>query len=159
MAYDVIQALPIGQTSTNAVFASSVGTLAVVNGVTYRLMISDTAAITLAANNFCKFKTGSAATYVVDAVTGAAAIRGTVAGIPQLPSGVTTWALSTYAWVARAGRVTGTTAGAVAVGVGLATHSTAGAVDDTTVTYDTVIARAPTAIGSATTGVLDLDLE
>lgn len=159
MAYDVIQALPIGQTSTNACFASSVGTRAVVGGVVYRLCKVDTAAISAAANVFLKFKTGSAASWVVDAVTGAAAATGTVAGIPQLPSGVTAAPAGAYLWVARKGRVTGTTAGAVAAGVGLATISTAGAVDDTTVTYDTVVARAPDAIGSATTGTLDLCLE
>ncbi len=158
MAYDVIQALPIGSVSTNAVYAGLLGARIVQNGVVYRLMKSDTSAITAAQNVFCKFKTGQAASgWVVDAVTGAAAAAGTVAGIPQIPG--TAWAANTYAWVARKGRVTGTTAGAVVAGLGLATISTAGAVDDTTVTYDTVVARATDAIASATTGTLDLCLE
>lgn len=154
MGFQAIQALPIGQVSTNGALAPLLGST-VWSGLTqYMLVKSDTAAITSAANVFLKWKSGSAGTYVVDAVTGAAALAGTVAGIPQLPSGVTTLAASSYVWVARRGPATGTTAGAVTAGIGLATHSTAGAVDDTTVTYDTVVARAMDAIGSATTGTI-----
>ena len=159
MAYDVVQLLPIGSTSTNLCFASSVGTRVIQGGVVYRLMRVGAAAIPAAANVFVKFQTGSALLWVVDAVAGAAASAGTVAGIPQLPTGVTAAPANAFLWVARKGRVTGTTVAAVAAGVALATHGAAGGVDDLTVVFDTMVARAPDAIASATTGTLVLWLE
>lgn len=158
MSYDTIVPLAIGATSTSASLAPLVGTSVVQGKTTYYLVKTDTAAISAAANVCLKFKTGSAASFLVDAVTGAAALAGTVAGVPQLPTGVTAAPASSYLWVATYGPITATTAGAVAAGVGVATHSTAGAVDDTTVTFDTRIGYAPDAIGSATTGTIFLTL-
>jgi hypothetical protein len=156
MSYDAIQALPLGQTSTSAFYDAHLGRKLEVAGVTYRLMKSKTA-VTAAQNNVCIFTVGSANSWHIGAISGAAALRGTVAGIPQLPSA--DLADETYCWVARAGLVTATTAAAIAAGKGLATHGAAGAVDDTTVTYETQIGFATDAIGSATTGTILLALE
>lgn len=158
MSYDSIVPLAIGATSTSAALAPHVGTSVVQGTTTYCLVKTDTAAIAAARNVCLKFKTGSAASFVVDAVTGAAALAGTVAGVPQLPTGVTAAPASSYLWVATYGPITATTAGAVAAGVGVATLGSAGAVDDTTVTFDTRIGYAPDAIGSATTGTIFLTL-
>jgi hypothetical protein len=155
MGFQAIQALPIGQTSSNGALASLLGTTVWKNGVQYMLVKCDTAAITAGATNVIKWKTGQAATgFIVDAVATAALAAGACAGIPILPTGVTAVPLSSYVWVARRGPVTALTAGAVAAGLGLAVHGAAGSLDDTTVTYDTVVARALDAIGSATTGTV-----
>lgn len=155
MGFQAIQALPIGQISTNGALASLLGSTVWQGKTQYMLVKCDTAAITGAATNVLKWKTGQAASgFIVDAVATAALAAGMCAGIPQLPTGTTTLALSTYCWVARRGPVTALTAGAVVAGVGLAVHGAAGSLDDTTVTYDTVVARATDAIGSATTGTV-----
>lgn len=154
-----IAGLAIGQTSTNGALASLVGTIYTPDSKTYYMLVKvDTSAITAAANVCVKWKTGGVSTYIIDAVTGAAAVAGTVAGICQLPSGVTAAPLSAYLWVARQGPVTATTAGAVAAGAPLATHGAAGKLDDTTLTYDTCVAYAMDAIGSATTGTVFMTL-
>ncbi len=155
MGFQAIQALPIGQTSTNAALASLLGTTVWQGKTQYMLVKVDTSAIAAAATNVLKFKTGQAATgFIVDALATAALAAGMCAGIPILPSGVTAAPASSFCWVARRGPVTALAAGAVAAGVGLAVHAAAGSLDDTTVTYDTVVARATDAIGSATTGVV-----
>jgi hypothetical protein len=153
-----IAGLAIGQTTTNASLKSLLGTIYTPDSKTYyMLVISDSAGTISAAQNVClKWKTGGEATYVVDAVTGAAAGAGTVAGVAQLPG--TDVAASTLFWVARQGPVTATTNGAVAAGAPLSTHGTAGKLDDTTLTYDTCVAYAMDAIGSATTGTVRMTL-
>lgn len=157
MSLTNIAGLAIGQTSTNASLASLLGTIYTPDSKTYYMLVKcDTSAITAAQNVCVKWKTGAQGTYVVDAVTGAAAVSGTVAGVAQLPS--TAAPASGYFWVARQGPVTATTAGSVGAGAPLATHSTAGALDDTTVTYDTTVAYAMDAISGATTGTVRMAL-
>ena len=166
MAYDVIQMLPIGSTSSSSALAGVLGieqevlstklpgvtaSLVPPGSITRIKLVKASGAIS-AAQNVALLWTTDASTGTVGAVTGAAAVTGTVAGIAILPSANAT--SGDYFWVAIRGPVLATTAGAVAAGAPLATHSTAGALDDTTVTYATVVARAMAAIGSATTGVV-----
>jgi hypothetical protein len=170
--YDVIQALPIGAISTSASLAGLLGTelevlstnlpgvtasLVPIGSVTRVKLVRASAAIASSANVAILWTT-DASTGTVSAVTGAAAVKGTVAGFAILPSGTTGVSSGDYFWVAIRGPVLATTAGAVAAGAALATHSTAGAVDDTTVVFNTVVARAMAAIGSATTGVIYADV-
>jgi hypothetical protein len=157
MATLSVAPLAIGQTSTNASLESLLGAIYTPDSRTYYMLVkSFTSAITAAQNVMLIWKSGSADNYVVDAVSGAAAVKGTCAGIAQLST--TAAPASSYFWVARQGPVTATTADAVAAGAALATHGAAGAVDDTTVTYATQIGVALDAIGSATTGTILLDL-
>lgn len=168
MAYDVIQILPVGAIGTSASLAGALGTeievpSTVLPGVTASLvppgsitrvkLVKASAAIASSANAALLWTT-DASTGTVNAVTGAAAVTGTVAGFAILPTGVTGVSSGDYFWVAIRGPVLGTTAAATAAGAALATHSTAGAVDDTTVAYNTVVAFGMAAIGSATTGVI-----
>lgn len=152
--------LAIGQTSTNASLASLVGMEVVVENYTTVLgfttfrLVKSSAAITSAQNNVVIY--GAPASNTVSAVSGAAAVNGTVAGVAVLPSANV--ADATYFWVARRGPITATTAAAVAAGAALATHGSAGALDDTTVTYDTRVGNALAAIGSATTGIVNMAL-
>jgi hypothetical protein len=156
MSLTNIAGLAIGQTSTNASLASLLGTIYTPDSKTYYMLVKTGAAITAAQNVCLKWKTAGQGTYIVDAVTGAAAVAGTVAGVAQTPAADV--ADATYLWVARQGPVTATTNGAVAAGAPLATHGTAGKLDDTTLTYDTCVAYAMDAIGSATTGTVRMTL-
>jgi hypothetical protein len=152
--------LAIGQTSTNAALASLIGlevpveNLTSVPGITWCRLVKSSAAISAANANVVIY--GSPAAGTVSAVSGAAAVNGTIAGVAILPSANV--ADATYFWVARRGPVTATTAGAVVAGAALATHGSAGALDDTTVTYDTRCGSALAAIGSATTGIVNMAL-
>jgi hypothetical protein len=144
---NLIAALPIGQTSTSSVYAPLVGTIHCEDNTTY-MLVKSSGAITAAQNAMLIWDTGNVSSYLVDAVSGAAATLGTLAGVAQLPSADV--ATLTYFWVARRGPATITVAGAIAESAVLATHGTAGALDDTTVTYDTACARAMNAIASGT---------
>lgn len=168
MASDAIQALPIGSIGTSTSLDGLKGVEVEVlstklPGVTASLVPAGSitrcklvkASATIASSaNVAVLWTTDASTGNVSAVSGAAAVTGTVAGFAILPSGTTGVSSGDYFWVAIRGPVLATTAGAVAAGAALATHSTAGAVDDTTVAYNTVVAYAMAAIGSATTGVI-----
>lgn len=144
-----MQALPIGSTSTSGVYADLVGTEITVDKTTYCL-VKSSAAISDA--NTMVLLWDSWGSFTVNAVSGAAAERPTCAGFAVLPSADV--ATGTYFWVAVRGPVTATTAAAVAKEVPLATHGTAGNVDDTTVTASTTIAYSMDAIGSGTTGTV-----
>ncbi len=155
MIANLIAALPIGQTSTSSVYAPLVGTIHQVDNTTYMLVVSS-AAVTAAQNCMLIWTTGSVNTYKVNALAGAAATTGTLAGIAQLPGA--DLATLTYFWVARKGPVTATTTAAVAESAVLACHGASGTLDDTTVVYNTACAYAMNAIASATTGTVYLTL-
>jgi hypothetical protein len=144
-----IQALPIGQTSTSDYYAEMVGTEIKVGKTTYCL-VKSSAAISDADDAVVLWD--SFASFTVDAVSGAAAVRATCAGIAQIPG--TDIADDTYFWVAVRGPVTGTTAGAVTKETHLATHGSAGALDDTTVTDETTVAYSMDSVGSGTTATV-----
>lgn len=148
--------LAIGQTSTSASLASNLGMEVVVEnyttvaGMTTFRLVKSSAAITAARNVVVIY--GAPAANTVSAVAGAAAVNGTIAGVAVLPAADV--ATLTYFWVARHGPITASAAAAVAAGAALATHGTAGELDDTTVTFDTKCAEALAAIGSQTTGIV-----
>jgi hypothetical protein len=152
--------LAIGQTSTSASLASLLGTEVTVQNyttvpglTTFRLVKSSTA-IASCQNMVVIF--GAPAAQTVSAVAGAAAVNGTIAGVAVIPS--TGVATLTYFWVARRGPITASAAAAVAAGAGLATAGALGELDDATVTYDTRCANALAAIGSQTTGIVNMAL-
>ncbi len=151
---NAIASLPIGQTSTSSYYAPLVGSVHQ-EGATVYMLVKSSGAITAAQNAMLLFDSTGYLTYLTSAVSGAAAVSGTLAGVAQLPSADV--ATLTYFWVARRGPATITVAGAIAAGAVLATHGTAGALDDTTVTYDTACGRAMNAIASGTgTALLQL---
>lgn len=148
--------LAIGQTSTNASLASLLGqeveveNYTTVKGMTTFRLVKSSAAIASCQNMMMIY--GAPASNTVSAVSGAAAVNGTLAGVAQLPS--TGVADATYFWVARKGPITASAAAAVVAGAALATHGTLGELDDTTVTFDTKCAEALALIGSQTTGIV-----
>lgn len=147
MAYNIALPFPIGSVRTN-VDANLVGEVFSVGDKAY-MLVKSTGSIT-GAGLFVQFADAEAAT--VDAVTGAAEVKGAVAGLCD--SAQVAIVSGDYFFVQRKGRGTATTAttGLVAQ-VAVATTGTAGKIDDATVTYATAIAWTTAAQASADSSV------
>ena len=144
MSYDSILPFPLGSFSTNASIASFLGKRFSVDGVGYMMVVSS-GSIT-AANLFLQW--GDAAAFSVDAVGGAAEVKGAIAGLGI--TGQDAIVSGDYSFVIRRGLgdATTSTTGLVKE-VAIATHGTAGKIDDLTVTYATAIAHTIEAQASA----------
>ena len=86
-----------------------------------------------------------------DARTAAAELAGVVAGVAPAALDAVALANGDYFLLQRGGYAEVATAAAVAAGKALAVHSTAGKVDDTTVTFETTMCYAQEAAGAAAT--------
>ncbi len=144
MSYDSILPFGLAAVSTDAENAQRLGNRYTVDGVEYILVVSS-GTIT-AANLFIQW--GDAEANSCDAVAGAAEVKGAVAGL-----GITAQAAivsGDYFFLIRRGRgdATTSTTGLVKE-VAIASHGTAGKVDDLTVTYATAIAVTVEAQASA----------
>lgn len=142
-----------GSVSTQAIHEADLKTR-VWQGKTQYILVKASGVIAAAAGKVLAWDDASAGT--VDAVAGAAATKGEVAGV--VPSNfVGGIASGDYLVLERAGISTINVAGAVAAAAALAVHGAAGAVDDTTVTDATTIAWANVAAASGTVeATLDL---
>ena len=102
----------------------------------------------IAANTFCKFKSGSS----IDVeVTAAAQVNnGTIAGVAQnlIPDG-------SYGWVVCSGQCAVIAVGAVQANDAVATHAD-GKIDDATVTEGTTVGIVPANIGVGAVGAIRL---
>lgn len=160
MAYDVLQALAPGAISTSTSLAGLLGieqevlssqlpsVVAPAGSITRIKLVKASAAIANSASRALLWTT-DASTGTVALITAAAAVTGTVAGFAILPTGTTGVASGDYFWVAIRGPCLATTAAATAAGVALATHGAVGDIDDTTVTYATVVAYGMALTGGA----------
>jgi hypothetical protein len=113
----------------------------------YRLVKADGA--DLAANIMVKYSSGSS---VLVVKTGAAQVNnGSIAGATQniIPNGK-------YGWVVCGGQCGVLANAAIAANAAVATHGTAGKVDDATVTEGTTVGIAPSAISSGAVGTIRL---
>jgi hypothetical protein len=157
MSYDIIAALPIGQSSTSAVYASLLGTCIRAPAVsssalpsigtgefaTYMLVQASTA-ITTANQSFLSWTATTGANgYTVSALAPTASVIGAVAGVACLAgtNQSSTAASGAYFWVCRSGVTLATSDQTVAQGAAVAIYGTAGLFGSTAVTYDTVVAR------------------
>lgn len=137
----------LGMTVT--VPSSKIGITSVL-GFSTLCLVKAAAAIT--SGNAQALSWSASASRTVGAVAGASAQASIVAGFAYYSQANIVDA--SYFWVVRQGLVTATTAAAVAATKPLYQISTSG-LDDTTPTFDIVIAYSLAAIGSATTGVVN----
>jgi len=150
MSYNIVFPFPVGSSRT-IVDDGLLGQLFAVDSKVYQL-VKATGAIT-GAKLFVQFSAAGAETSEVDAVTGVAETRGAVAGLVDADQGVL--ASGDYFFVQRTGRgIATTSASSIAAQVAIATHGTAGKIDDATVTYATAIA-----VTTETQASADADVE
>lgn len=125
-----------------------------VRGTSVLKLVKASSTLTATPGACIGWNSGDPTANTVTAVAAAAADTATVAGFALLPSGTTSVAAGTYFWVVRRGPVAVTTNGAVTATTRLAVHSTAGALDDTTVTSDTNVANSMASTSGAAVTVV-----
>lgn len=164
MSYDIIAALPIGQSSTSAVYASLLGTcirapswattalpsIGTGEFSTYMLVQASTSIATANAAFVSWTTTTGANAYTVSALAPTSSVIGAVAGVAMLggTNQSSTAAANAYFWVCRSGVTIALANASVVQEAGVAIQGAAGQYSAATVTYDTVVARTLSAIGS-----------
>lgn len=152
MSYNIVLPFPIGEKRT-VVDAALVGQLFSSHSKVY-MLVKITGTIAVTAKLFLQFSAAAGpVTSLVDAVTGAAESKASVAGLCDASQGAV--ASGDYILIQRKGRATATSeAVSLAAQADIATAGTDGKIDDGTVTFDTVVGYTNAAQASA-----DADVE